>query len=289
MTTTYGGFKGITLNMVRAEKLARRVEVIFGRSETKHDKKKDAALAALLLLHDKVRDSSEKSYKRAMAHVVALAEADVIKRNNSKQHAYYDERNWKPDSNKSADDFAVVALAVLGAAIAESYGKAAHNLATIARGHDAGDLPTQAEEQEYAAQRVPLLEPFVRDTHTELWQEAKAGAEQGEGEKEVRARVLKKGQEIEEGRGKVVAETETQATYGEAQARALKRAGFATVTWATMEDDKVRPSHAEQDGTTVKIGDKFANGCRWPGDVLAPISETINCRCWLLGGERTKP
>jgi hypothetical protein len=44
----------------------------------------------------------------------------------------------------------------------------------------------------------------------------------------------------------------------------------------------VRPSHAEQDGEVAKVGERFANGCEYPGDPTAPADETVNCRCALI-------
>jgi SPP1 gp7 family putative phage head morphogenesis protein len=147
-------------------------------------------------------------------------------------------------------------------------------------------VTTKDEEQEFSAQREEVLQSFVGDTYDKLQQEVKAGKEQGESDNEVRERVLKAGREVEEGRGDAVAKNEAQSVYGAAQVRALKRAGFATCVWNTMDDDRVRPSHKAQDGLVETIGDAFPNGCRFPGDPKAPLDETINCRCWLTGGER---
>jgi hypothetical protein len=52
--------------------------------------------------------------------------------------------------------------------------------------------------------------------------------------------------------------------------------------WVSMEDDRVRPTHAEADGQTVPLGRMFTVGgfqMRRPGDLRAPIQEWVNCRC----------
>jgi hypothetical protein len=54
--------------------------------------------------------------------------------------------------------------------------------------------------------------------------------------------------------------------------------------WISMHDDRVRATHAEADGQTVRLGQMFRVGranLRWPGDTRAPIGEWINCRCTL--------
>lgn len=54
--------------------------------------------------------------------------------------------------------------------------------------------------------------------------------------------------------------------------------------WVTMEDERVRPTHAAAHGQVVHIGEKFTVGgaeLDRPGDMSAPIEEWINCRCFI--------
>ena len=96
-------------------------------------------------------------------------------------------------------------------------------------------------------------------------------------------------------RAETIARTETIAAVHEAQSQALTqavRAGIVsataiTMTWNSAGDERVRDSHEELDGETILMGEYFEteNGpIRFPGDPLADISETINCRCWLEPG-----
>ena len=52
--------------------------------------------------------------------------------------------------------------------------------------------------------------------------------------------------------------------------------------WLASLDTRTRHSHRRVDGERVAVGEKFSNGCRWPGDPNAPYSEVMNCRCTLV-------
>lgn len=49
--------------------------------------------------------------------------------------------------------------------------------------------------------------------------------------------------------------------------------------WFCLHDSRTRDSHLEIDGEIVENDKAFSNGCRWPGDPIAPASEVWNCRC----------
>ena len=66
--------------------------------------------------------------------------------------------------------------------------------------------------------------------------------------------------------------------------------------WITKGDEKVRPSHEEQDQLILDVstGAAFPNGCHYPGDPTADPSEFINCRCrlttfWIPDGYAPPP
>lgn len=52
--------------------------------------------------------------------------------------------------------------------------------------------------------------------------------------------------------------------------------------WLATLDGRTRHTHRQLDGEKVKVGGKFENGCRYPGDPEAPYAETCNCRCTLI-------
>lgn len=54
-------------------------------------------------------------------------------------------------------------------------------------------------------------------------------------------------------------------------------------TWNATPDKRTRDTHAEMGGQTVGLNEEFVSPSgarlRYPGDPLAPLHETINCRC----------
>lgn len=67
---------------------------------------------------------------------------------------------------------------------------------------------------------------------------------------------------------------------------AAEEAGWPRIQWKSKKDWKVRPTHIVLDGQSTQIGTPFVtihgNKIRYPHDPLAPMSETQNCRCWVV-------
>lgn len=85
-------------------------------------------------------------------------------------------------------------------------------------------------------------------------------------------------------RKRVIAEQEAQASYNAGTYLSGVQMGGGTKTWITRRDSRVRGEHILLHGKTVDIKDGFSvDGAmlRFPGDPLAPINLTINCRCRL--------
>lgn len=69
-----------------------------------------------------------------------------------------------------------------------------------------------------------------------------------------------------------------------AQDDVAARLGFTHKRWITMADERVRSGHRIRHGMVVPVGSRFQGPLglsRWPGDPLAPIADTANCRCSL--------
>lgn len=52
--------------------------------------------------------------------------------------------------------------------------------------------------------------------------------------------------------------------------------------WLATHDSKTRQTHRYIDGEVQEVGERFSNGCRYPGDPLGAPAEVYNCRCTLI-------
>ena len=91
-------------------------------------------------------------------------------------------------------------------------------------------------------------------------------------------------------RSEVIARTEawravnqgTEEMYQQAVDAGQIRPEQMTRTWVTARDERVRSSHARLNGEQRGYNETWQgdNGeLRYPGDPLAPASETVQCRC----------
>lgn len=85
-----------------------------------------------------------------------------------------------------------------------------------------------------------------------------------------------------------IARTSVTAAESAGRLSALERAKAlgidCKIEWLATLDGRTRHSHRMVDGEQVEVGEKFSNGCRYPGDPDAPYAETANCRCTVVAG-----
>lgn len=83
-----------------------------------------------------------------------------------------------------------------------------------------------------------------------------------------------------------LARTSTTAAENAGRVDSYKRAKGLGIKvqqeWLATMDGRTRSSHRQLDGEKVEVGEKFSNGCRYPGDPEALYAETANCRCTLV-------
>lgn len=83
-----------------------------------------------------------------------------------------------------------------------------------------------------------------------------------------------------------LARTSTTAAENAGRVDSYKRAKRLGIKvqqeWMATLDGRTRSSHRKLDREKVEVGEKFSNGCRYPGDPEAPYAETCNCRCTLI-------
>ena len=80
-----------------------------------------------------------------------------------------------------------------------------------------------------------------------------------------------------------IARTETAVVSSGIRFEAFEAAGIGKHEWLSAKDDRVRATHAAEDGHVVKVGDEFpATHLHYPSDPEGEAGETINCRCVAL-------
>lgn len=87
-------------------------------------------------------------------------------------------------------------------------------------------------------------------------------------------------------RAQRIARTESTGAYNAAGLAALSDEGEETKVWIATEDSRTRPSHREADRQAVPITQPFIVGVTplmMPGDPAGIASETVNCRCTMVG------
>jgi HK97 family phage portal protein len=76
----------------------------------------------------------------------------------------------------------------------------------------------------------------------------------------------------------------TTAVVESTRVTVAERLGSFRKTWHSQTDKKVRATHRKLHGRTIYTRNAFkvkGMSIRYPGDPDAPLSEVINCRCWL--------
>ena len=273
--------------VVRAEVIARRIESLLqpspvvagsavrgfdsGLAETPYTspEKPQNRFSA----HDRARNKAQAEIARTVAQVVALAEAEAIANKKRKK----DEE----------DEFVLWCAALFAATLAVNYHKTAQAMA-IEAGVELNASPTRVEEEAYAKGRAEFLKNFPEVVRERIDTVANEARKAGAGDRELHERIRIAGEDILQGVGNGVAETEAQCIYGQAAFRAFRRAGFKSVYWVTMGDERVRHSHTVcEEAGAVEIGKKFPNGLLFPGDSEhGGPEEVCNCRCWLEGASK---
>ena len=86
-------------------------------------------------------------------------------------------------------------------------------------------------------------------------------------------------------RAALIARTELTQAQNSGAFEGYKATGIKTIEWLAYNDNRSGKRHHElMNGQTVQVGESFYNKktnqwLRYPGDPMAPISETANCRC----------
>jgi len=113
-----------------------------------------------------------------------------------------------------------------------------------------------------------------------------AGVDEGLGVQEVARSIARSLPGFSQLRGALIARTEIHGAANFGADGAARSTGLPLrKEWAAAGDERTRESHVEADGQMVEMNEPFIVGgapMAYPGDVMGPPAETINCRCAVI-------
>jgi HK97 family phage portal protein len=144
-----------------------------------------------------------------------------------------------------------------------------------------------AEVQAFVAKRENRLSGVPQEVYERIKAAIQARLDEGATMDEIARAVRAECNAISDGRGKVIAQTETAAAYGWGRHEAMRSAGVTHKRWLTSGNDNVRRAHQAINGVTVAIDEPFVvineNGevdeVMHPGDPDGAPWNVINCHC----------
>ncbi len=129
----------------------------------------------------------------------------------------------------------------------------------------------------------------ITKTHTErIMKQIQEGVSKSETIDDITRRIASTFAEPDKiiGKARTIARTETLSAVSQGQWAAVKNAQEVIPNlkkiWITAGDERVRPSHTNNNGVELSVDEKFANGLRFPRDPQGSAGEVINCRCTLV-------
>lgn len=162
---------------------------------------------------------------------------------------------------------------------------------------EATDVPPVSRHSFVVAQLAQTQNFLVRipdEVYNLVFAEITDGVNSGQSIREISMRVdavlASTGSERWANRARVIAITETTRAYGAGTVAAGLEQSRVTgrllqKSWRTEHDDRVRASHRHLDGVTIPLYQVFNVGgfpMLYPGDVMGPADEVVNCRCDMV-------
>lgn len=208
----------------------------------------------------KIERSYKPAEKSAAGVVTKAAAADLI----------FDLAKWKEGFLASMRKVSATALNTAGKQLFAELGK-----------DDPFAFPPEAV-LEFARSRENKLSGVADEVHARITEELEAGITAGDTTEELAARIRSEFNEIDVGRSRVIAMTETSAAYGQGRQQAMQEAGIEFKMWLTSGNATVRAAHAAANEQTVPVDGYFEVGgeqLAHPGDPAGSPENVINCHC----------
>jgi hypothetical protein len=144
-----------------------------------------------------------------------------------------------------------------------------------------------AEAVRFIRERQNKLSGVPDEIHARIKASLETGLDDGDTMEQLAARIRATFNEIDEGRSRVIASTETAAAYGTSRDQAMRSAGVQWKAWLTSGNANVRAAHYEAGltysfDTPIPLAEPFIVGgerLMHPGDQAGSPANVINCHC----------
>jgi phage portal protein BeeE len=184
-------------------------------------------------------------------------------------------------------DFIMPFQAALRAVSLEAVQEAGDQVYAELKRDDPWKSPSQATLK-FLAERENKLSGVPPEIHERIKRVIAEGLESGDPLDEIAAAVKGEFNDISDGRGRVIAQTETAAAFGFGRHAAMQSAGIQFKRWLTSGNSNVRLAHRMMNGTIIPIEEEFvvvdpktgeSDEILHPGDADGAPWNVINCHC----------
>jgi hypothetical protein len=233
------------------------------------------------------RRPTMKAFKSAFGRVLMQARAEVLQKIESSPSS-------KSSVSRSAAIDFLFDLGKFSVSLRSAMDRA-HHAALQAAGEqlfselDKDDPFTYppAEAVRFIRERQNKLAGVPDEIHARIKTTLEAGLNDGDTMEQLAKRIRSEFNDIDEGRARVIASTETAAAYGTSRDQAMRSAGVQWKAWLTSGNSNVRAAHYEAGltysfDTPIPVDEPFIVGgerLMHPGDQAGSPANTINCHC----------
>lgn len=260
------------------------------------------------------RRPTMKAFQGAFGRVLMQARAEVLRKIEAKKTLGHREHGAQPtestektgaasvSSVKSSGSSVTKSAAIdflfdaakLALALRSSMQRAHENALQVAGqqlfaelGKDDPFAYPPAEALRFIRARLNKLSGVPDEIHARIKASLEDGLNAGDTMEQLAKRIRQQFNDIDEGRSRVIASTETSAAYGTARAQAMEEAGVQWKAWLTSGNANVRAAHYEagltySHDTPIPLDEPFIVGgesLMYPGDPSGSPRNTINCHC----------
>lgn len=251
-------------------------------------KDRDAARVALARKHLRSRLPSVKEFHSRISRELMTARIETLKKIDLHRGAIDAAASKKAVQKAAAADLVFNEANFRAGLLASLRKQAAITLETAGQqvydeiGRDDPFKMASQDVLAYVRDRENKLSGVSDEVHQKIKDTLQEGIEAGDTADQLAGRVKGAFNEINAGRARTIASTETSAAFGAGRDKAMKDAGIEWKEWLTSGNANVRPAHAAAEGQIVRINEPYnvdGEPLMFPGDSAGSPGNVINCHC----------